>query len=154
MRLIISVPGRCILHYFICYLQSPSTPAAMSSPFSCVNMYLSSHRITNFTVSSTLIILFPPFILDKYILATSRLQFNAQIIVNNFLHHLSISLSNLLHLPVLLLILITVTVFSPFIVLFGTVIPSLLAIFLFFIVNVAQFSTPNLSLCRCYPCTV
>ena len=62
----------------------------MSSPSSLVNTYLSSPRIANFTVSSTLISPLPPSFLDKYILATSLLEFNARCIVINFLVLLSI----------------------------------------------------------------
>ena len=57
----------------------------MSSPFSLVKTCLSSPRIANLTVSSTLFSLPPLSFQDKYILATSPLGFNLQCIVINVL---------------------------------------------------------------------
>ena len=73
------------LFILIFYIIIFSLPAAISSPSSMVNAYLSNPRIATFTVSSTFARPLPPSFLDKYILATSLLGFNARCSVISFL---------------------------------------------------------------------
>ena len=72
----------------------------MCSPSSLCPAYLPSPRIDNFTVSSALTSLLPPYFLDNYILATSLWNFacNARlslIFLFSFLFALILPLSNL-----------------------------------------------------------
>ena len=116
----------------------------MCSPSSLVNTYLSSPRIANFTVFSTLISSFPSYYQDKYILATPLLGFNAWWTVINFLALLSIcsnsafvqsTISGQYSSYEITHVFIHAIVFLPF-----TFVSSN---FLFFIFNTTHFATRN-----------
>ena len=135
----------------------------MSSPSSLVNTYLSSPRIANFHESSTLTSPLPPF-LDKCILATSLLGFNARFIVINFLVLLSNPiqskpLSNLerqqsilvMKLPMYLFLLLYLHYSISFLVSFSLVYSTLFGVFPSF--HGVSFHLPVLLLntCNCQP---